>query len=329
MPWAARTIAVAVLAAVFLHTADCAELLRGRPLRHAVPITTVAIMGAQHSGTNMMKAQMVRAFDARVLDHLELPSPGARDRRVLFKHWFHRTEDLQLADVESTLIVVMVRNPYDWLEGMYRFGHHTCKYDDRGDMLTREHFSQETRGCPRTLDTCINGCAELVDRFLPPGHYQRTNDRDSKTGLRFANILENRKAKLLHFRSWMDTFKRAPVLYVRYEDMVARPDAVMDAIAAAVNIERHSPRTDLEQYIKDGKRNANGEASAACYDYEMRKRIAITLGRDNEGFFGYRDLVPDVPEELTAKHCVRPSRSVLPEKCCSPQQAAKMRNVRI
>ena len=298
--------------------------------RPETPIERVAVLGPQHSGTNMMREQMARAFAVPVENFLEAPRPGG-DRRRFFKHWFHHPRDLEAADRAATLVVVMVREPYAWLDAMFRYAHHTCRFESRAEMLAREHVSQVRRGYPKNSRICRRDCAELADDWLPSGRPQKANDRDPVTGLRFANILANRRAKLTYFRHLPFFLEHAPVVFVRYEDMVLRPGRVFREIERAFPIRRREGAQPPGHFVKPQSVEAvKGRTELLCFNLTMRQKVQEGLAPGSESFFGYGDLLPAFPvASLTAPRCRKPGRSSIPAKCCEPAHLARLRDVPI
>ncbi|KAL7518760.1 hypothetical protein ACHAWX_003565 [Stephanocyclus meneghinianus] len=83
-------------------------------------INTINLIGERHCGTKWITGHLEDCFG----DHLKV-----LNRYTRYKHWF-QYEDAKLYPSNSTIVVAMVRDPYDWLESMRRIPYHSPHHFD-------------------------------------------------------------------------------------------------------------------------------------------------------------------------------------------------------
>mmetsp|Transcript_35621 Transcript_35621/g.76886 ORF Transcript_35621/g.76886 Transcript_35621/m.76886 type:complete len:168 (+) Transcript_35621:450-953(+) len=79
------------------------------------PAKQIILLGERHSGTNWITDHLADCFE----QDIDVTNQYAR-----FKHWFQDGELSAMPD-DSAVVVVMFRDPYDWVEAMRVEPHHT------------------------------------------------------------------------------------------------------------------------------------------------------------------------------------------------------------
>lgn len=193
-------------------------------------ITKYFVIGERCSGTNY-------------LNYLIDANTYLRQHRIGHKHfppWYElgpegysgNSQYFYFNNCESTLFVIIFRNPYDWLRSFHRTPWHA------DPSFKKIPFSEFIRKEWIPSDTDSNVTGEFVKNPLC--------DLDPKTGLYFKNVIALRSAKI---RAMLEIKNRAPnVYYVNYEKVRDYPEEVLNEIAELCNIALKKPFTPVLSY---------------------------------------------------------------------------------
>ncbi|WP_156420940.1 hypothetical protein [Aureimonas sp. AU22] len=223
--------------------------------RTAGGIRHIQIYGQRCSGTHAI----ARTIDANFGDQ-------ARTEAYGFKHWFVPDQVLFRDDV---LVLVIARSAFDWVRSLHRQPWHAHP------EVKRLSFSAFIRAPWHSY---------WDDEFwgIRDGHPLRgqemMHERDPATGLRFANPIAKRTAKLRH---WGALHTRAPnVALLSLGTLQGDPEAVVAALAALTEL----PASPEFQRVWSYKGNGNRVFERTHYD---------ALGEDDTHWIA-RHLDPDV-----------------------------------
>jgi len=196
-------------------------------------IKSISILGERNSGTTWMYEHLQSCFQDKV---------PVKRRLTRYKHWF-QSKNMEEKIENSTLVIVMVRNPFEWVEGMKNKPHHASNHLnlDWKEFVTRK-WTMERVG----LDLQINEndkrdgehCQENFlyrdiischKRPYPKSDFNKTKFsqhqpfyemRNDESGKPFNNILELRAAKIRNFLATR-MYKGVEDLWtVSYEDLL-------------------------------------------------------------------------------------------------------------
>ena len=122
-------------------------------------INKYTIYGERNSGTNYLYLLIDKNFDVRY-------------NNINHKHFFGHND---LSNNDDTLFIAIVRNPYDWLNSMYKTPYHI------------EHMNRNIE----------NFCLDEIFSVIGSGNYDEImQDRNIYTKMRYKNIFELRHIKL-------------------------------------------------------------------------------------------------------------------------------------
>ncbi|CAM9939317.1 unnamed protein product [Ectocarpus sp. 12 AP-2014] len=203
-------------------------------------IRYISVVAERHSGSRWFTGFLREYF--RDKDVMVTPT------LCTWKHWFQDRihQDVQdgkrpcrgnqqcpaCLDTEHTLVVVMWRNPYDWISGMHSNPHHAKAHrgvQDLEQFMTLPWIMGPEKELRARKDALIKAEEELpcIDNFLPNEVLPcKDGDRSSiyeldRDGRAYGNIYELRKAKILDFNAvetWVPFYEK-----VVYEDMLIGP----------------------------------------------------------------------------------------------------------
>lgn len=162
-------------------------------------ITKFTIYGERCSGTNYLENLMIANFDIDVT--WEYGS----------KHFFGFSD---LSNSDDTLFICIIRDPYTWLNSLYKLPHH-LSYSLRNNVdnfLNNEFFSFYDN-----LGDEINESQEIM------------HDRNIYTCQRYKNIFDMRYTKL-KFMTEDLPLKVKNYIFIRYEDLLDDFECVMQRI---------------------------------------------------------------------------------------------------
>ena len=175
------------------------------------------LIGERHSGTNWITRELERCFpDVRLVTGL-----------TRWKHWFQK--DGYNYRTPKAVVVVQVRNVYDWVEAMRSNPYHAPDHFDLDwqsfvtkswtmddppveddDSLCQMNFTRNE------VVPCSKDPPQLVrDRRLVRTVYEMQPD-----GTPYENILALRRDKMAHFRTLGSFANVTAFELVQYEDMV-------------------------------------------------------------------------------------------------------------
>ena len=77
------------------------------------PVEKIILLGERHSGTNWITDYLTSCFDIKVDNHYKR-----------YKHWFQE-DDIELVPEQSAVVIVLFRDPFDWIEAMRVEPHHS------------------------------------------------------------------------------------------------------------------------------------------------------------------------------------------------------------
>jgi len=204
------------------------KLRRRRPWDKAEGmIRKLCVVGERHSGTNWLTTTLKHSF--------QLPVEEGYTR---FKHWFQikRRNPRFGGILRNMLAIFIVRNPYDWLKGVYREPFHASFHASlQWDRFLRTNWTlpqsmrMGTDVAAGSAQACTNEDGFLPGEVIPclksvsrGTHYRHTYavyETHPDTGQVFENILAMRAAKLMNY---VEAAQWAPhVEFVRYEDLLS------------------------------------------------------------------------------------------------------------
>jgi len=198
-------------------------------VRSRTPIRHIQVYGQRCSGTHAI----VRTLQANL-------GADAVTQDYGFKHWFVPEQVLFRDDV---LVLVIARSAFDWLRSLHRQPWHA--HDD----IKRLPFSQFIRSPWHAYwDDEFWG----VDALHPSRGREMMHERDPATGLRFADPIAKRTAKLRH---WSDLHERAHnVALLSLETLQAQPRRVIESLADATGLAAAAQFEALWSYKGNGNR---------------------------------------------------------------------------
>lgn len=227
------------------------------------PIDHFQVFGERRSGTN---------YFARLLkDNLGLDMV----RHYGWKHGFPSAPAIS----SRALIAVVVRDPVDWLVSFYSSPFAVMPPLDNLSFPDFLRAEWESMARPRMQGWRRHGYRE--DTSLAGEVMQL--DRHPVDGRRFANVLEMRRFKLAAHGGMVNRARHAVV--VRYEDIKADPEPVVDAIAGRFGLARPARFCPIEKIVgpKGNPRQLVREEIAA----EDMAFIRSGLDPEQEALFGY------------------------------------------
>lgn len=194
------------------------------------PISHMQIFGERCSGTKFLRKLMLDNFPELIetcqyghkhfMPWLETPLPPMEGMRWLSKENARR----YFRGSKKCLIIVIIRNPYDWLKSFYRKPYHVegslTEYFD--DFITLPWKSYE-------------GSLNDIENINP------------WTGEPFNNVLELRNYKnknYLRVRNYVSNY-----LLVRYEDIRDHPHEFINFIAERYGIEKCEDFFPQDKYV--------------------------------------------------------------------------------
>jgi hypothetical protein len=155
-------------------------------------ITKYTIYGERNSGTNYLAQLMYKNFDSSNIF-------------VNNKHFFGHND---LSNTDEILFIAIVRNPYDWLNSMYKTPYHI------------EHMNRNIE----------NFCLDEIFSVIGFGNNDELmQDRNIYTKMRYKNIFELRHTKLKFLIDDMPNKVKKYIL-IRHEDLLDDFENTMNKI---------------------------------------------------------------------------------------------------
>lgn len=193
------------------------------------PVSAIQLFGQRCSGTNVL-AKLVRANFGE----------AALTDRYGFKHWFVPEQTLF---PPSVLALVVAREPRGWVRSLHRQPWHA--HPD----LKRLAFSDFIRA---EWHAYWDGEFAGITERHPLHGREMLHERDPLSGLRFANPLRKRTAKLGH---WSALAARAPQVALLDHDVLHRdPRALLAALGRLLGREPSWDLGPAETYKGNGFR---------------------------------------------------------------------------
>lgn len=215
------------------------------------------ILGERCSGTNFVEKVISHNFN---INYEWTP----------FKH-FHRSPDiLDIFGREDMLILMVIRNPIDWLNSFYQNPHHVISENRISiDNFLRNEFRSIFEMGP------LEGQIIDIERNMYNGNF-------------YKDIFEMRRIKL-HFyeRDVMRIAKNAMI--IRYEDMRDNLEETLEKIQSKFNLEMRRDGYEGIEYYKDRKdiRYEDGRTKKVVLRDEDMEYIRERLDLEQENRFGY------------------------------------------
>lgn len=155
-------------------------------------IKNFTIYGERCSGTNYLEQLMLMNFDIKLT------------WKYGHKHFFGFSN---LSNSDDTLFIGIVRNPYKWINSLYREKHHlpSSLFDSFDSFLNNEFWSHNDAG------------------------HELMGDRHIYTKKRYKNIFEMRYTKMKFLSEDMPK-KVKNYIFIRYEDLLTNFDVIMNKI---------------------------------------------------------------------------------------------------
>jgi len=153
-------------------------------------IKNVTIYGERCSGTNYLENLISMNFDTTITSEFG------------WKHFFGFTD---LCNSHHTLFIGIIRDPYEWINSLYREKHHISYFHNIDTFLNNEFYS--------TFDNK----SEIM------------SDRNIYTKERYKNIFEMRHTKLKFLIEDMPLLVKN-YIFIRYEDLINDFDNTMNKI---------------------------------------------------------------------------------------------------
>jgi hypothetical protein len=216
-----------------------------------------------------------------------------------YKHYFV-PEFVRKKDTTKDLFIVISRNPYDWLVSMCE---HPWHADSTLHGLQLSRFIQKEWRCtydqtyynvdPKSgkLIVCIDhkslkklsvtlfgNLLRAKDRLQNLEHFsgkEIMHERDPKTGRRFKNILELRKAK---YRDWLGLESHVNHFYfVRYEDLLVSPMEFLTELSDKFKLKlKKYPKCDLLYKSPYEIGSSDLESINKLLDFRLEKSLGYT-----------------------------------------------------
>lgn len=178
-------------------------------------IKKFTIYGERNSGTNYLKALILKNFDVSMT------------WQYGWKHFFGFND---LSDSDDTLFIGITRNPYDWINSMYRNPHHLR---DLKHQTIDNFLSQEVRSFNELewmYDYEMIALKHIYNKTThKPEFMERINDWNIYTHKRYRNIFELRKIKNDFLINKMPKLVKNYIL-IRHEDLLYHFNRTMNKI---------------------------------------------------------------------------------------------------
>lgn len=217
-------------------------------------IVNYSIVGERCSGTNFLESVISNVFDLKIT------------WKYGWKHWFtyHNFEDS-----DQTLFIGIVRDPYKWMESLYRTPHHLNQTLRESPMnyLTSEWWSYYD---------CLNH-GELFGNEI-------MIDRNYETGERYKNIFEMRASKNRFLANVMPV-KVKNFILIRYEDLKDKFEDTLQLISDMFCLSMNNNHCNLKNIVPYTKKSFIEKEP--IFSQEIIEYIKLNLEMDIEQQLGY------------------------------------------
>ena len=166
-----------------------------------------------------------------------------------YKHWFQKNGTFYRHH-ENAVVVLQVRNVYDWVKGMWVYPHHAPDHFnldwqtfvtkpwtlDDAPKLTQEDWEREGPHCVgRNRPDEVIPCQDITDREVPI--YYELNPKDGSV---YQSIIDLRRDKILNHLAVQNFVNVSTFAAVRYEDMVEKGTATLiETLEDALGLKAH------------------------------------------------------------------------------------------
>lgn len=198
-------------------------------------IKTINLIGERHSGTKYMTSHLEDCFGDQV---------KVLNRYTRYKHWF-QYEDSKLYEHKSSVVVALIRDPYDWLESMRKKPYHSPYHFDLDwkTFLTRPWGMERGPADQQLIHDGLEHNTTCMHRFpfeniipcskLDRNMYNGTQKSGKKIGVNYElnqdgsgnaydSILQLRSDKIRNFLN-VSTYDGVHAFYpVQFEYMVSQ-----------------------------------------------------------------------------------------------------------
>ena len=160
-------------------------------------IKNYTIYGERASGTHFLEEAINQNFDIDIT------------WKFGWKHFFGHDS---LNNAKETLFIGIVRDPYQWMNSLYKKPWHLEYFNDVSGFLNNEFYSVNNEN-PKWahLKENVKGITKKLNSEI-------IEDRNIKTGERYKNIFECREVKLDYLYNEMPSLVDNYIL-IRYEDL--------------------------------------------------------------------------------------------------------------
>eukprot|EP00239_Pterosperma_sp_CCMP1384_P005591 CAMPEP_0197847272 /NCGR_PEP_ID=MMETSP1438-20131217/5681_1 /TAXON_ID=1461541 /ORGANISM="Pterosperma sp., Strain CCMP1384" /LENGTH=318 /DNA_ID=CAMNT_0043459147 /DNA_START=17 /DNA_END=973 /DNA_ORIENTATION=- len=203
-------------------------------------IQQIHVYGERHSGTKFLIDVLQKAIDDADLAERVNPELNFEDVKPLgHKHWAGMgsardrmnkppPRNTFAVDTKGVLFLMLARDPYDWLKAMHKFPHHAPALFD----LDFETFLKTEWASYTGPDWHLYFDAKRRMEIVKPEN-EDWGDRDLECK-RLANVAKFRNYK---FKAYWDLQNHVENWgYVKYEELLANPGAVVYPILKSFNI---------------------------------------------------------------------------------------------
>ena len=264
-------------------------------INYSSTIKSINLIGERHSGTKWITSHLKDCFGEQIL---------VQNRYTRFKHWFQYDDDISKDEenyhpTNSSLVVSIFRDPYDWVDAMIRKPYHSPNHFDlewkefvttpwtigyrwRGDEDIIRTGTQDNATCMHRFSfNEIIPCSELdrnMNNITRNGNkvgvvYELNHDGSGKA---YGSILELRRDKVKNFLNVAKFDGVASFIPVRYEELVSR--GTRELIGQIENI------TGIHAKCKVAP---PGEPRTKVLDYDYMQWMSEHIDWEVENLIGY------------------------------------------
>jgi len=235
-----------------------------RPLRS---IKTINLIGERHSGTKWITKHLKDCFGDQV---------KVLDRYTRYKHWF-QYDDTSYPDANSSLVVAMFRDPYDWIDSMRRRPYHSPNHFNldwkrfvttpwtmprgRADQLLLATGSRANATCMHRFSFAEVVPCSPEDRHMRNATYRGKTVgvvyemRHDRSGLPYESIVGLRRDKIQNFLDVAHFRRVAALLPVQFEFLVSRGTSeliseIEDIVGLRARCARVPPQPPRVKYLE-------------------------------------------------------------------------------
>lgn len=203
-------------------------------------IKSINLIGERHSGTKWITSQLDECFGDRI---------AVKNRYTRYKHWFQHNDeskdDTYYHSPNSSLVVSIIRDPYDWVDSMVKKPYHSPNHFDLDwkTFVTKEWtMGYRYHGDEDLIKSGTHHNATCMHRFsfneiIPCSNKDRnwnniTRNRkpvgviyelnhDNRSGQPYESIIDLRRDKILNFLDVANYDGVASFIPIQYEYMVS------------------------------------------------------------------------------------------------------------